>query len=409
MISGLFNNGQAVDRIVVGDKAQIVLDKTPFYAESGGQIGDRGIISLNANNNNAFEVVDTQKQGDIFLHQGELEQGALKVGDAVLATVDQARRQAIVLNHSATHLMHKALRDVLGEHVSQKGSLVMADRLRFDFSHFEPMTIEQIATVETLVNQQIRNNQAANAKVMAMDEAVNSGAMALFGEKYGDEVRVVNIGYSTELCGGVHVQRAGDIGLFKIMTEGGVASGVRRIEAVTGEGALAWITEQNTRLQTIAARVKASPTNVTAKVDSLFQKNKALEKEIEQLKGKLASKVGSDLSAGAIDVNGIKVLAVLLKDADPKSLRETVDQLKNKLGKAVVVLATVKEKKVSLIAGVTKAETSKYKAGELINHVAAQVGGKGGGRADMAQAGGSQPENITAALASVEEWVQTKY
>jgi alanyl-tRNA synthetase len=405
-ISALFNDGQAVNRIVAGDKAQVVLDSTPFYAESGGQTGDKGVLS--SLEDNVFKVADTQKQSDVFLHHGELQHGTLNVGDTITATIDNARRQAIVLNHSATHLMHKALRDVLGEHVSQKGSLVMRKRLRFDFSHFEPMTAEQIATVETRVNQQIRHNQATSAKVMAMDEAVNSGAMALFGEKYGDEVRVVNIGYSTELCGGVHVQRAGDIGLFKIVSEGGVASGVRRIEAVTGEGALAWVAEQNTSLQAIAAQVKASPANVTEKVDSLFQKNKVLEKEIEQLKAKLAAKAGADLSTKAIEVNGIKVLAAELKGVDSKSLRDTVDQLKNKLGKAVVVLAAVNGDKVSLIAGVTKAETSRYKAGELVNHIASQVGGKGGGRPDMAQAGGNQPENIVTALASVEAWVQAK-
>lgn len=402
-IRALFKNGQAVDKIVADDKAQIVLDTTPFYAESGGQVGDQGTIACD---DNIFEVADTQKQGDAFLHQGILKQGCLNVGDVIQAEIDQTRRQAIVLNHSATHLMHKALRDVLGEHVSQKGSLVMADRLRFDFSHFEPMTTEQINTVETLVNQQIRHNQAASAKVMAMDEAINAGAMALFGEKYGDEVRVVNIGYSTELCGGVHVQRAGDIGLFKMVSESGIASGVRRIEAVTGEGALAWVSEQNASINRIAGLVKASPANVTEKVTTLFQKNKALEKEIAQLKSKLASQTGSDLTADAIDVNGVKVLATLLKDADPKSLRDTVDQLKNKLGKAVVVLATVNANKISLIAGVTKTETQTYQAGKLINHVAAQVGGRGGGRADMAQAGGNQPENLTTALASVETWVK---
>ncbi|HHL18802.1 MAG TPA: alanine--tRNA ligase [Thiothrix sp.] len=404
-ISALFNEGKMVERIIAGDRAQIVLDSTPFYAESGGQVGDQGVLSFD---DSIFMVADTQKQSDVFLHQGKLQHGALKVGDTVIATIDSARRQAIVLNHSATHLMHKALRDVLGEHVSQKGSLVMTDRLRFDFSHFEPMTTEQIANVETRVNQQIRHNQAANATIMTMDEAVESGAMALFGEKYGDEVRVVNIGYSTELCGGVHVQRAGDIGLFKIVSESGVASGVRRIEAVTGEGALAWVAEQNASLQAIAAQVKASPANVTAKVDNLFQKNKTLEKEIEQLKAKLAAKTGADLSEKATEVNGVKVLAAELKGVDLKSLRDTVDQLKNKLGKAVIVLATVNGDKVSLIAGVTKAETRLYKAGELVNHVASQVGGKGGGRPDMAQAGGNKPESIATALASVEAWVEAK-
>ena len=328
------------------------------------------------------------------------------MGDKVIAQLDEGRRQAIVLNHSGTHLMHKALRQVLGDHVEQKGSLVTAERLRFDFSHPEPMTKQQILEVERIVNHEIRLNAETKAEVMSMDDAINKGAMALFGEKYGDEVRVVNIGYSTELCGGVHVKRAGDIGLFKIIGESGVAAGVRRIEAVTGAGAVAWIEERSQQLENVATLLKSPANGVEDKVTQVLEKNRALEKELDQLKSKLASKAGSDLASEATDVSGIKVLAVNLEGADPKSLRDTVDQLKNKLGKAAVILATVADGKVSLVSGVTKAETDKIKAGDLLKHVAIQIDGKGGGRPDMAQGGGNNPEALAAALESVVSWVE---
>ena len=353
-----------------------------------------------------FEVKDTQKQGDVFIHYGIVSSGSFKSGDEIKAEVDKERRQAIVLNHSATHLMHKALRQVLGEHVEQKGSLVTPDRLRFDFSHGEPMKKEEITEVEKIVNHEIRLNAEANANVMSMDAAIEKGAMALFGEKYGNEVRVVNIGYSTELCGGVHVKRAGDIGLFKIISESGVAAGVRRVEAVTGEGAINWIEERSDQLENIASLVKSSASNAGDKVTQILEKSRALEKELEQLKTKLATQAGSDLASQAIDVAGIKVLAANLEGVDPKSLRDTVDQLKNKLGKAAVIVATVDGGKVSLVAGVTKGETDKIKAGDLLKHVASQIDGKGGGRPDMAQGGGNNPSALPQALESVVSWVE---
>jgi len=328
----------------------------------------------------------------------------LNIGDELVARIDTERRQAIKLNHSATHLMHAALRQVLGEHVQQKGSLVTDQRLRFDFSHNEPVRPEELREIERIVNRQIRENTDSNAAVMSMDEALKEGAMALFGEKYGDEVRVMKIGFSTELCGGVHVRRAGDIGLFRIVNEGGVASGIRRIEAVTGSGALEYIEQESERLDNIARLVKASHSDVDDKVEQLIEKSRSLEKSLEQLKAKLASQAGSDLSTQAVEVHGIKVLAAELEGADVKTLRETMDQLKNKLGQAVVVLATVNEGKVVLVAGVTKAETARIKAGDLVNHVAQQVGGRGGGRPDMAQAGGSDPSGLAVALESVPEW-----
>lgn len=401
-ILALFQNGAAVEQLAAGSEGIVVLDRTPFYAESGGQVGDRGAFSGAAQ----ACVNDTQKQGEVFLHHVTVNEGALSVGADVHAAIDVARRQATVLNHSATHLMHKALRDVLGDHVAQKGSLVNPDRLRFDFSHFEPMTAEQIAQVEDIVNTQIRDNSDTQARVMSMDDAMESGAMALFGEKYGDEVRVLNIGFSTELCGGCHVNRAGDIGVFKIVSEGGVAAGVRRIEAVTGSNALEWIAENTHKLDGVAHLLKANRDNVGEKVEQLVSKARQLEKELEQLKAKLSAQAGSDLVSQAIDINGIKVLAAKLEGVDPKSLRDTVDQLKDKLGQAAVVLATVSGDKVSLIAGVTKAETSKIKAGDLVNHVAQQVGGKGGGRPDMAQAGGNNPAALDTALQSVTPWLQ---
>ena len=401
----LFVEAKPVDKINAGEQAQVVLESTPFYAESGGQIGDTGEISLG---DNVFEVQDTQKQGDVFIHHGVMRSGSLKINDEVNSHVNEARRQAIVLNHSGTHLMHKALREVLGEHVEQKGSSVTEKQLRFDFSHTDPVSEEEIAQVEKLVNEQIRLNSQAQSNIMSMDEAVKSGAMALFGEKYGDEVRVVNIGYSTELCGGVHVKRAGDIGLFKITSESGVAAGVRRIEAVTGEGALAWVDEQSDQLKQIAGTVKSSINEVSNKVSQVVDKNRHLEKELTQLKAKLAAQAGADLASQAEDINGIKVIAANLEGVDPKSLRDTADQLKNKLGQAAVVLATVNNGKVSLVAGVTKAETSKIKAGDLLKHVASQIDGKGGGRPDMAQGGGNNPDALSGALESVVSWVKEK-
>ena len=402
-ITSIFVDGSNVNRVDANQKAQVILKSTPFYAESGGPVGDIGTFTLE---DNIFEVQDTQKQGDVFIHYGIMNRGSIKVGDQIDAQVDVTRRQAIVLNHSGTHLMHKALRIVLGDQVEQKGSLVTAERLRFDFSHSEPMTRAQINQVETIVNDEIRLNAAAESEVMNMDAAIEKGAMALFGEKYGDEVRVVNIGYSTELCGGVHVDRAGDIGLFKIISEGGVAAGVRRIEAVTGTGAIAWVEERSNLLDNIASLVKSSTAGVEEKVSQVIEKSRTLEKELEQLKSKLASQAGSDLASKAIEVNGIKVLAANLDGIDPKTLRDTVDQLKNKLGQAAVIISTVVNGKVSLVAGVTKAETTKIKAGDLLKHVAEQIDGKGGGRPDMAQGGGNNADALPKALESVKSWVE---
>lgn len=404
-VVGLFRDGGAVDTLSAGEEGRVVLDHTPFYAESGGQVGDTGVLHTDTA---VFRVTDTQKQGSAFIHIGQMESGELQTGLSVRAEIDAERRQAIVLNHSATHLMHAALRQVLGTHVEQKGSLVTPERLRFDFSHPDPVTPEQIAEVEAIVNREIRQNAAASAQVMSMDDAMQAGAMALFGEKYGDEVRVLTIGFSTELCGGCHVNRTGDIGLFKIVSEGGVAAGVRRIEAVTGENALAWVGDVTSRLDRVAKLLKSSPVEVADKLDAMLQKSRSLEKELEQLKSRLASQAGSSLADQAVDVGGLKVLAANLEGADPKSLRDTVDQLKNKLGKAVVILAAVKDDKVSLVAGVTKAESSSVKAGELLNFVAGQIGGKGGGRPDMAQGGGTDVAALPAALASVQDWVAEK-
>jgi alanyl-tRNA synthetase len=405
-VTGLVTEVGVQESLEVGREGMVVLDQTPFYAESGGQIGDQGWLR---NDQGAeFQVRDTRKQGDFIVHIGELQVGSLKVGDTLLAAVDKSRRQATVLNHSATHLMHAALRQVLGDHVQQKGSLVTPERLRFDFSHSEPMTAEQVAQIESIVNSQVRDNAAADIAEMSMDEALESGAMALFGEKYGAQVRVVNIGFSTELCGGVHVQRAGDVGLFKILSESGIAAGVRRIEAVTGKAALVWLAEQQQRLQSIAQLVKSDVSNAETKISQLVEHERTLEKELNKLKGKLASQAGDDLSSQVVEVEGISVLAAMMDGVDPKSLRETVDKLKDKLGSAAVVLATVSGEKISLVAGVTKDESKRLKAGELVNFVAQQVGGKGGGRPDMAQAGGNQPDHLPKALESVPSWVKDK-
>ncbi len=404
-ITALFKQGQAVEKLAQGEEGVVVLDQTPFYAESGGQIGDKGIIKTAGA---VFQVNDTQKQGaDLILHKGVVIQGELTLSDVCHPCVDQALRKATELNHSATHLLHAALRQVLGEHVNQKGSLVNAERLRFDFAHFEPMTADELARVEQLVNEQIRLNKPVSAEIMAKDDAVKAGAMALFGEKYGDEVRVLKIGeFSTELCGGTHVDRAGDIGLFKIISESGVASGVRRIEAVTGKAAFDWLAEREQALNGIAEALKSTPEKALEKTRQLLDKSRALEKELERLKAKLASSAGGELTAQAVDVDGIKVLAVKLDDMDNKAMRTLLDQLKNKLGSAAIVLATVKDDKVALIAGVSKDQCSRIKAGDLVNFVATQVGGKGGGRPEMAQAGGNDPAALPAALKQVPDWVK---
>ena len=408
-IIGLFRDGESVDSLKKGEQGMVVLDKTPFYAESGGQVGDRGELSV-LGDDGRFQVEDTRKQGgSVFGHIGRVTQGRLRVGDAVLAQVDAANRRAIALNHSATHLLHAALRRVLGDHVQQKGSLVEAERLRFDFSHFEPLTREQLNAIERLVNEQIRNNYVVETRIMALEDAKQAGAMALFGEKYDEQVRVLRMGdFSTELCGGTHVKAVGDIGLFKIVSEGGIASGVRRIEAVTGERAVEWVEQAENRLQHIASLVKAGAEDLEEKVQTLVEKSRRQEKEIERLKAKLASAAGSDLASQAVQVGDTRVLAAQLEGADVKTLRDTLDQLKNKLGSAVIVLAAVNDGKVSLVAGVTKDRTDRVKAGDLVKMVAEQVGGKGGGRPDMAQAGGSNPGALPEALASVEPWVRER-
>jgi alanyl-tRNA synthetase len=407
VITALFRDGEPVQRLETGEAGIVILEHTPFYAESGGQVGDRGWLETGTAR---FVVSDTQKQGQgVIAHIGMLEHGSLQQGERVEACVDAVRRQATVLNHSGTHLLHAALRQVLGDHVQQKGSLVGPERLRFDFTHYEPLTPAQLVQIEALVNEQVRANALAETRVMSIDDALAAGAMALFGEKYGDKVRVLSIGeFSVELCGGTHVSHAGDIGLLKITAESGIAAGVRRIEAITGERALRWVSSNESRLQRIAELVKGSRDDVDEKVAQLLEKNRRLEKELQQLKGKFASSQGSDLATRAVEINGIKVLAARLDGADSKTLRETLDQLKNKLGSAAVVLGTVDGDKVSIVAGVTKDQTDRIKAGELVNAVASQVGGKGGGRPDMAQAGGNQPEHLDAALQSVASWVQER-
>jgi len=405
-VIALYANGASVQELKQGEAGIVVLDTTPFYAESGGQVGDQGAIKAAGS---LFEVEDTLKiQADVFGQHGVLTQGSLKVGDAVSAEVDLHKRGRTIRNHSATHLMHKALREVLGGHVAQKGSLVDPDKTRFDFSHNAPLTAEQIAEVEAKVNKEILENHATKAQHMSFDDAVKHGAMALFGEKYGDEVRVLDIGTSKELCGGVHVQRTGDIGLFKIIGEGGVAAGIRRVEAVTGEGALALVQGLARKLGDAAAAFKSNPDELLVKIGAVQDQVKSLEKELAALKSKLASGQGDELATKAVDVNGIKVLAAVLEGADVATLRETMDKLKDKLKTAAIVLAAVNDGKVSLIAGVTADATSKVKAGELVNFVAQQVGGKGGGRPDMAQAGGTDPSGLPAALAGVVAWVDAK-
>lgn len=404
-IVALFKAGEAVEQLNAGEEGVVVLDKTPFYAESGGQVGDSGTISADGA---TFDVADTQKQaGSLFLHQGKISVGALKVGQNVKAAVDMAKRKATELNHSATHLLHAALRQTLGEHVAQKGSLVNPERLRFDFSHFEPLTADEIATLERLVNEQIRLNNPASAQIMAKDDAVKAGAMALFGEKYGAEVRVLKIGdFSTELCGGTHVDRAGDIGCFKIVSESGIAAGVRRIEAVTGANCLAWFAQREAALLQISDLVKGTPDKAVEKVEQLVEKTRALEKQLERLNSKLASATGDELMAQAVEIQGVKVLATTVENVDTKTLREIVEQLKNKLQNAVVALAAVEGEKVSLVVGVSKDLTSKVKAGELAGIIAAKVGGKGGGKPDLAQAGGTNPAALAGALGDVNGWIE---
>ncbi|KDT85494.1 alanine--tRNA ligase [Escherichia coli 3-475-03_S4_C1] len=405
-VTALFVDGKAVDAINAGQEAVVVLDQTPFYAESGGQVGDKGELK---GANFSFAVEDTQKYGQAIGHIGKLAAGSLKVGDAVQADVDEARRARIRLNHSATHLMHAALRQVLGTHVSQKGSLVNDKVLRFDFSHNEAMKPEEIRAVEDLVNTQIRRNLPIETNIMDLEAAKAKGAMALFGEKYDERVRVLSMGdFSTELCGGTHASRTGDIGLFRIISESGTAAGVRRIEAVTGEGAIATVHADSDRLSEVAHLLKGDSNNLADKVRSVLERTRQLEKELQQLKEQAAAQESANLSSKAIDVNGVKLLVSELSGVEPKMLRIMVDDLKNQLGSTIIVLATVVEGKVSLIAGVSKDVTDRVKAGELIGMVAQQVGGKGGGRPDMAQAGGTDAAALPAALASVKGWVSAK-
>jgi alanyl-tRNA synthetase len=402
-VTAVYVDGALVDEARAGDDAVIVLDRTPFYAESGGQVGDAGELRSGTTR---VVVSDTLKiQADVFGHHGQVVEGSVKVGDMLVARVDAERRAKTVRNHSATHLMHKALREVLGAHVQQKGSLVNAERTRFDFAHNAPMTAEEIREVEALVNAEILANAGAEAKVMALDDAQKSGAMMLFGEKYGETVRVLSIGSSKELCGGTHVKATGDIGLFKIVAESGVAAGIRRVEAVTGDNALAYLQSLETTVQAAAMTLKTTPHELGSRLHAVLEQLRQLEKELTAAKSKLASAQGDELLAQAVDVKGLKVLAAKLEGADAKTLRETMDKLKDKLKTAAIVLAAVDGDKVQLAAGVTADSVGKVKAGELVNFVAQQVGGKGGGKPDLAMAGGTQPAGVAAALGSVAGWV----
>ncbi|MGB7987827.1 MAG: alanine--tRNA ligase [Candidatus Methylophosphatis roskildensis] len=405
-ILALYKDGAAVNELHEGEIGVVVLDDTPFYAESGGQVGDRGELR---STHGIFTVEDTQKiLAAVFGHHGVVSTGKLTLGNGVTARVDTVARARIMRNHSVTHLMHKALREVLGDHVQQKGSLVDPDKTRFDFAHTQPMSDDEIARVERIVNAEIIGNAATRARVLPLDEAQKSGAMMLFGEKYGDAVRVLDIGSSRELCGGTHVARTGDIGLFKIVVEGGVAAGVRRVEAITGDNALIWVQQQDARLAEIAAHLHAQPAEAATRVAQIIDNMKALEKELARLKSKLAASQGDDLATQAVEVKGAKLLAASLDGADVATLRETLDKLKDKLGSAVIVLGSTAGGKVSLIAGVTSDLTARAKAGELVNFVAQQVGGKGGGRPDMAQAGGTDASKLPSALASVKAWLESK-
>ncbi len=405
-VIALFCDGAPVDGLGPEDRGMVVLESTPFYSEGGGQVGDRGELCANGA---CFEVEDTQRRGEAVVHYGVMTDGEIRVGDKLLAKVDMARRRATARNHSATHLLHAALRKVLGKHVTQKGSLVAPDRLRFDFSHFEPVTKAQLREIEDLVNQWVLQNDQAITRVMPLDKARESGAIALFGEKYDDPVRVLSFGeYSTELCGGTHVAKTGDVGLFKFTSETGVAAGVRRVEAVTGKGALHWVRDLEDRLGGVAYALKSDRDSVVEKTNQLLQRNRELERELEQLKARSAASQGDDLAAQAQDLDGLKVLAAKLEGVDPKRLRETVDRLKNKLGSAAIVLATVQGDKVSLVAGVTADYVDRIAAGPLANFVAQQVGGRGGGRPDMAQAGGNDPSKIDQAIRSVPNWIKER-
>ncbi len=402
-VVALFRDGAAVDSLGAGDDGAVVLSSTPFYAESGGQIGDTGIL---VEDGKLFRVDDTQKSGQANVHFGCVEQGSLETGDKLEAVVDAERREAIRLNHSATHLMHAALRQVLGDHVTQKGSLVAPERLRFDFSHYEPVTAEQLQEIEDIVNAEIRRNVAAGTDLMSYDDAIESGAMALFGEKYGDKVRVLRFGdFSVELCGGTHVDRTGDIGVFKITHEGGVASGVRRIEAVTGKGAMEWIDANQRTLKELAGTLKSQPEQAAAKVEQLLRRSRELEKELAAAKQALVTGQTADQAANVTEIAGIKVMAARMDGADAKTLRDAIDRFKDKLQNAIVVLASVDDGKVRLAAGVTKNNTDRIRAGDLIKPVAEQVGGKGGGRPDFAQAGGTDASKLDAALESIPAWV----
>jgi alanyl-tRNA synthetase len=405
-VVALFNAGKPVDQLLVGDDGAVVLSATPFYGESGGQVGDTGVLSAG---DHSFTVVDTQKSGKAIVHYGSVQAGEFSVGDEVDAHVDEKRRQAIRLNHSATHLMHAALRVVLGDHVQQKGSLVAPDRLRFDFSHYERVTTEQQQEIEDIVNDEIRRNVTADTQLMTYDDAVASGAMALFGEKYDDRVRVLNFGgFSIELCGGTHVDRTGDIGVFKITSETGIASGVRRIEGVTGKGALQWLDGRQKNLDSIAGLLRSQPDEASTKVEQLLKRNKDLEKELASAKQALVTGSGGDLTADVQEIGGIKVLAARIDGADAKTLRDAVDRYKDKLQSAIVVLGSVDDGVVRLAAGVTKDNVDRIGAGDLIKPVAEQIGGKGGGRPDFAQAGGSNPEGLDEALGSVTAWIAEK-
>jgi alanyl-tRNA synthetase len=406
-LMAIVKQGAGAQSASAGDEVQVVLDRTPFYADSGGQVGDVGALT---NGDARLRVTDTKKLGDVHLHVGKVESGRFNVGDVVTATVDAATRQATVLNHSATHLLHAALRRVLGTHVVQKGSLVAPDRLRFDFSHMLPVTARELETIERLVNAEIRANRAAEIRHLPYDAAIKSGAMALFGEKYGNEVRVLRFGdFSTELCGGTHVARTGDIGLFRITYEGGIASGIRRIEAVTGAGAIEAVKATDGALKRVAGALRATPAEVEVKVMQLLDRQKKLERELASLKAKLASGHRADLAAGAMSVKGVQVVATVVEGADAQSLREAVDSLKGRLGSAVIVLGTTTEDgKVALVAGVTADLTQKIRAGDLVGEISKIVGGRGGGRPDFAQAGGTDPSRLEAALAAVEPLVFAK-
>ena len=404
VVVALAKDGEQVDALTAGDSGIVVLNQTPFYAESGGQQGDRGSLT---SANGSYQVMGTKKFGSHFGHEGKLGMGELKVGDTVNARVEGPRRQATALNHSATHLLHAALRTVLGDHVTQKGSLVTHERTRFDFSHPQPVTAEELIAIESMVNREIRQNEVVETRVMPIEEAKAAGAMALFGEKYDDEVRVLSMGdFSVELCGGTHVARTGDIGLFKILSEGGVASGVRRVEGVTGEGALEQVVALEATLDQAAALLKTGADSIVSKIEQMTERLKVAEREADALKMKLATQAGGDLLDDVVDVCGVQCLVASLDGQDPKTLRDTLDRLKNRLSQGVVVLATVRDGKVNLIAGVTDNLTDRVKAGDLIGFVAAQVGGRGGGRADMAQAGGTEPASLPDAMKSVAAWLE---